>query len=347
MKKEIWQGGRGMVCADRRSKNPYEPISQAYLVGTDTESELFEDLVKTETLELPYVLAPPTCHVEESEGFGTSGARSTSSDSTAPLLPDHLLTHTTPVLRWKLCLIHRSVRGLGLLTIVHHHRPFQSRIGIEVEGPTTEDEDLATGDEGLAARDEGPGMGVESHGLDDESRSLDDEGHTIESDGFGLGKEKAILGGPGSGFAPEPERSERVSASRQHTLATWTDPEDGMVYIDVLAYPSPAPPAQIPPSPEWSSGLFPISPAPSIVPSPMISLTVLSPIALVVATSTAIIPVDEDQFIEERIAMTFVALWRPVLALEAWAGPTALQRELLEMGGRVTVLEQERDRKER
>nr|GFB15256.1 hypothetical protein [Tanacetum cinerariifolium] len=147
----------------------------------------------------------------------------------------------------------------------------------KVEGPTTEDEDLAAGDEGLAARDEGPGMGVESHGLDDECRGLDDEGHTIESDGFGLGKEKTILG------------------------------------------------------------------APSIIPSPMISLTVLSPIALVVATSTAIIPVDEDQFIEERIAMTFVALWRPVLALEAWAGP----RELLEMGGRVTVLEQERDRKER
>nr|GFB56192.1 hypothetical protein [Tanacetum cinerariifolium] len=42
--------------------------------------------------------ALPTCHVEESEGSGTSGARSTSSDSTAPLSPDHPLTHTTPAL---------------------------------------------------------------------------------------------------------------------------------------------------------------------------------------------------------------------------------------------------------
>nr|GEV37144.1 hypothetical protein [Tanacetum cinerariifolium] len=49
-------------------------------------------------------------------------------------------------------------------------------------------------------------------------------------------------------------------------------------------------------------GLFPISPAPSIVPSPisspMISLTVPSPIASHVATSIATILVDEDQFIE-------------------------------------------------
>ncbi|GKG33306.1 hypothetical protein Tco_0433465, partial [Tanacetum coccineum] len=89
--------------------------------------------------------------------------------------------------------------------------------------------------------------------------------------------------GQDSGSAPEPERPERVSASRQPTLTTWTDPEDGMVYIDVPAYPPPAPPVQTPPSPERSSGSLPISPAPSIVPSPisspMISLTVPSPVA--------------------------------------------------------------------
>ncbi|GJY59830.1 hypothetical protein Tco_0459722 [Tanacetum coccineum] len=79
---------------------------QAYLVRTDTESEPFEDL-ETETPESPHTVAsptplpdstPPTCHVEESEGSDTSDVRSTSSDSTAPLLPDHPLTHTTPAL---------------------------------------------------------------------------------------------------------------------------------------------------------------------------------------------------------------------------------------------------------
>ncbi|GKB95292.1 hypothetical protein Tco_0981429, partial [Tanacetum coccineum] len=75
---------------------------------------------------------------------------------------------------------------------------------------------------------------------------------------------------------------------------------------------------------------------------------------------------------QERAVMTFGALWRPVLALETWAGhvdtrmanmsragyddhrlvhdllvqQTSLQHELQEMRGRVTALEQERDRGE-
>ncbi|GJS44026.1 hypothetical protein Tco_0569069 [Tanacetum coccineum] len=81
---------------------------------------------------------------------------------------------------------------------------------------------------------------------------------------------------------PKPERLKRVSALRQPTLTTRIDPEDGIAYIDVPAYPLPAPPVQTPPSPEWSCGLLPISPAHSIVSSPisspMIPLTVPSPI---------------------------------------------------------------------
>ncbi|GJU62970.1 hypothetical protein Tco_1244805 [Tanacetum coccineum] len=76
----------------------------------------------------------------------------------------------------------------------------------------------------------------------------------------------------------------------QPTLTTWTDSEDGMVYIDVPAYPSLAPPVQTPPSPEWSSGSLPISPAPSIVPSPisspMIPLTIPSLVATPATTET-------------------------------------------------------------
>ncbi|GKA51953.1 hypothetical protein Tco_0745149 [Tanacetum coccineum] len=88
-------------------KDPYEAIRQACLVETDTKSEPFEDPVETETPESPYTVAsptslpdstPPTCHAEESEDSDTSGARSTSSDFTAPLSPDHPLTHTSPTL---------------------------------------------------------------------------------------------------------------------------------------------------------------------------------------------------------------------------------------------------------
>ncbi|GJW17012.1 hypothetical protein Tco_0024448 [Tanacetum coccineum] len=75
----------------------------------------------------------------------------------------------------------------------------------------------------------------------------------------------------------------REIALGQPTLTTWIDLENGIAYFDVLAYPPSAPPVQTPPSPEWSFGLLPVSPAPSIVPlpisSPMISLTVLSPVA--------------------------------------------------------------------
>nr|GFA71770.1 hypothetical protein [Tanacetum cinerariifolium] len=41
-------------------EDPYEAIRQSYLVGTDTESEPFEDLVETEAPESPHTVAPPT-----------------------------------------------------------------------------------------------------------------------------------------------------------------------------------------------------------------------------------------------------------------------------------------------
>nr|GFB91051.1 hypothetical protein [Tanacetum cinerariifolium]GFB95872.1 hypothetical protein [Tanacetum cinerariifolium] len=85
-------------------------------------------------------------------------------------------------------------------------------------------------------------------------------------------------------------RPERVSASRQPTLTTWTDPEDGTLYIDVPAYPPLASPVQTLPLPKWKSGSLPISPLPSVVPSPvsssMIPLTIPSPVATPTTTKT-------------------------------------------------------------
>ncbi|GJR79742.1 hypothetical protein Tco_0150527 [Tanacetum coccineum] len=244
----------------------------------------------------------------------------------------------------------------------------------EVKGPSTEDKDTAAGDKSLVVGDEGPGMDDESYGLDDESRGLDDEVHSIESDGFSLKEEEeAVPGeedhvystfevGQGFGSAPESERPERVSASRQPTLTTWTDPEYGKVYIDVPAYPTPAPPVQTPPSPEWMSGSLLISPSPFIVPSPvsspMIPLTVPSPVATLVMAETEGFLTELGAHVEmqgglirdhavrleellpdlferslkykqERVAVTFGAIWRPVLALESWAGQTDAQRAAL------------------
>nr|GFA82238.1 hypothetical protein [Tanacetum cinerariifolium] len=205
--------------------------------------------------------------------------------------------------------------------------------------------------------------------------------------------------GQSSGSIPESERLERVSTLRLSTLTTWIDPEDGIAYIDVPAYPPPAPTIQTPSLPEWLSGLLPVSPAHFIVPlpisSPMISLAIPSSVA-----SPA--KVEAEGFFTElgaqvkmqgglirdhtvRLGEISHALFkrydrdigklftRPVLALEAWAGhvdtrmadmsregyddyrlvhdmllqQAALQRELHEMRGHVTTLEQARDRKER
>nr|GEW67776.1 hypothetical protein [Tanacetum cinerariifolium] len=411
-------------------EDPYEAIRQAYLVGTDTESEPFEG--DAETLESPHTIAPPICRDEESEGSGTSGVRSTSSDSTGPFFLDHPLTHTTPV--WVSILRRTARMAVRVLPAISHglsagiaeveamsdlafRRRFRSSYDsspspnlpvrkryrgtskIILDTNSEEDEKVEESsdsdsvsedeeDEHLIAEDEDPATGDEGPGMRVESCGLDDKGHRVESDGRGVEGPRVSVRedhvystfevGQGSGFAPEPDRSKRVSASRQPTLTTWTDLKDNMVYIDVPTY---SPPAQTPPSPEWSPTSH-------------------------VATSIPTIPVDEDQFIEvgsqlelyrsilqdhthrldampptlfaeidkdERTIVTFGALWRPALALEVWAGrvdnrmtdmsragydnhrlvhnmlleQTILQRDLQEMRGHVTALEQERDRKER
>ncbi|GJY44396.1 hypothetical protein Tco_0432609 [Tanacetum coccineum] len=104
---DYWMIGHAYLSVVRVAlRNFVDSRRHAYLVGTDTESEPIKDL-GTESPESLHVVAspisfpdvvPPVCHIEESEGSNTSGARSTSSDSTAPFSPDHPLTRVSPVL---------------------------------------------------------------------------------------------------------------------------------------------------------------------------------------------------------------------------------------------------------
>ncbi|GKE15542.1 hypothetical protein Tco_1423119 [Tanacetum coccineum] len=330
-------------------EDPYEAIRQACLVETDTESEPSEDPIDTETPESPHAVAsptplpdstPPACHTKESEDSDTSDARSTSSDSTAPLSPDHLLTCTSPTPTPTRASFHyKTTRAQPIISPGHSvrvaeeialsdstlHKRYRSsyetsssssslalpvrkryRGTSEIILDTDSEEDEigeedTDEDEGHGLDDEGHGLDDEDHGLDDEGHGLDDEGCSVESDGLGLeGEEEAVtegqqravsvvgaitsaplgLGygalryrelaleedqvystfelGQGSGSVPDPKRPERVSTLRQPTLTTWIDPEDGIAYIDIHAYP---PPAQTPPSPEWSSRSLLVSPA--------------------------------------------------------------------------------------
>ncbi|GJR36289.1 hypothetical protein Tco_1211973 [Tanacetum coccineum] len=292
-------------------EDPYEAIRQAYLDGTDTESEPFEDPIDTETPELPLTIAPPISLSESTPPVLVPILRRTarmvvrvphamSSGLSASMAEVAAMSESAFRKRFQTsCESSPSVsppdlpsrkRYRGTFELVKDSEEEDEEIeesmnfdnlseDTEDEGPTTEDEDPAAEDEGLTARVEGPGiddesygLDSESHGIDDDSCGLDDEGHSVESDGLDL------VGGRkrGSGSAPEFKRPKRVSASRQPTLTTWTDPEDGIVYIDVPTYPPPAPPVQTPPvqtppSPEWTSGSLPIFPSPFDVPSPISS----------------------------------------------------------------------------
>ncbi|GJW54023.1 hypothetical protein Tco_0098108 [Tanacetum coccineum] len=165
--------------------------------------------------------------------------------------------------------------------------------------------------------------------------------------------------GQGSRSALESERPERVSAFRQPTLTTRIDPEDGMIYIDIPDYPPPAPPIQTPPLPEWTSGSLPISPSHSDISSPisshMVPLTIPLTVPSLIATPAA---VETEGFLielgaqvemhggeifsqryqfrsleyeQERVAVTFRAIWRLVLALEAWAARRIPKEQLCGM----------------
>ncbi|GJU20773.1 hypothetical protein Tco_1154115 [Tanacetum coccineum] len=312
--------------------DPYEAIRQACLVETDTKSEPSKDPIDSETPESPHAIAsptplpdstPPACHTKELEDSDMFGARSTSSDSTAPLSPDHLLTRTSPTPTPTRALFHRrtarmTVHAQPVMSLGHSARVAEAMALSDSALHTDSKEEEIGGED--TDEDEG-------HGLDDEDRSVESDGHGLE------GEEKVVpegqqqaasvietaVGEPlglgyralrhqdlaieedqvystfkvrkGYGSVPEPERPERVSTLRQPTLTTWIDLEDDITYIDIPACPPPAPPAQTPPSPEWSSSLLSVSPAPSAVPSPisspMISLTIPSPT-----------PKNKDQFIE-------------------------------------------------
>ncbi|GJY53554.1 hypothetical protein Tco_0445218, partial [Tanacetum coccineum] len=238
----------------------------------------------------------------------------------------------------------------------------------EDEGLTTEDEDPATEDEGLSAGVEVP----------------DDKGHSVESDGLGLEEEEE------EEAIPRGQQRQELALEEDDVYSKFeTDPEDGMVYIDVPIYPPPAPPVQTPSSPEWTSGSLPISPSHSDVlspiSSPIIPLIVLSPVATPAAVGTEgfltelgaqvemqgelirdhAVRLEESspalferydmdigelftrseavrdeifsqryrfrslKYEQERVTVTFRAIWRPVLALESWAGQTNAQRAAL------------------
>ncbi|GJS82613.1 hypothetical protein Tco_0749154, partial [Tanacetum coccineum] len=200
------------------AKDPYEAIRQAYLVGTDTESEPFEDL-GTESPESPHTVVSPVGHVEESESFKTSGAGSTSSDSTTPLSPDHPLTHDTPVSVLSLLRTARMavrvqpamspscsarIAEVAAMSDVAFRKRFRSPYeSLPSPSPTlpvrkryrgTSELVLSTDSEANELGDEEDSLDSESgsEGAEDKGPAAGDEDPGMRDEGFGLGEDEDV-----------------------------------------------------------------------------------------------------------------------------------------------------------
>nr|GEU85947.1 hypothetical protein [Tanacetum cinerariifolium] len=134
--------------------------------------------------------------------------------------------------------------------------------------------------------------------------------------------------------------AERISAFRHLTPVTWVDPEDGRVYTNIPTYVPPAAHVQTPPYPEWLSGSLPVSS------SSLVRLDALPPTLFedydrdLRELYTRSWAVRDKIFLQryrfrsleqeqERATVTFSAIWRPILALKAWASQTDAQRAAL------------------
>ncbi|GJU66839.1 hypothetical protein Tco_1253098 [Tanacetum coccineum] len=175
-------------------EDPYEAISQAYLDGTDTESEPFEDLVETETPELPHTIAPPTSLPEGtpptlvpiihrttrmavrvppvmSPGLSASMAEVVAMSDSAFRKRFRSSYESSPSSSPPNLPSHNRYRGTFELVEDNDEEDEEIEESLDYdsvsedtkdEGPTAEDEDPTAKDEDPAAGDEGPGMGVES-----------------------------------------------------------------------------------------------------------------------------------------------------------------------------------------
>ncbi|GKA31726.1 hypothetical protein Tco_0718031 [Tanacetum coccineum] len=357
----------------------------------DTESEPEEAPSKAEELQ-PLGARVPLVS-EEFEDFEPSGTRTDSSHSSAssysiaPLSLDHPLTHVSPTptptrasfhLRTT-CMIMcsqpamspgHSARVAEVMALSDSAFCKRYRSSYETPSPSltlpVRKRYRGTSELILDTDSEGDELGHEDTDEDEEDKSLDaDDEREIRQ------RMRVWFRGEGGGGCTRGSAAGSPGCGYSHG-----------VYTDILVYVPPVAPVQTPPSLEWSSGSFPVSPPSPVVPSP---------IASPVATPTATISVDEDQFIEvgaqlelhrsilhdhtqrldalpptlfvdidldvrelytrsgavrdeifshryrlrslerehERVVVTFRALWRPMLALEAWAGQTDAQRAAL------------------
>ncbi|GJW86615.1 hypothetical protein Tco_0161955 [Tanacetum coccineum] len=300
--------------------DPYVAVRQTQLVDTDTESDPEE--APSEVEELQSVGSRVPLIGEEFEGFlSRYGTRIDSS-------------------------IHHIIISISELRGEKRYRGTPELI--------------------LDTDSEGDELGEVDTKEDEEDES--DESQGLEDAGFGLEEEEADQAVLVVETALSKSLRLGYGALRRHELAVEEDQVPSTFEIPemteftmtlLLMSPQFAPCLGYPPSPEWSLSSLLVSPSSTVVTSPTSSP---------VATPTATISVNIDRDVrelytrsgvvrdeifsqryrfrsleceQERTAVTFGALWRPVLALEAWAGNVDTRVSFREMRGSVATLEQE------
>ncbi|GKD40978.1 hypothetical protein Tco_1261185, partial [Tanacetum coccineum] len=329
----------------------------AQLIDTNTESDPEKAPSEAEEL-LPLGSRVPLM----SKGFEASKPSSTrtvssyslvSSHSTTPLSPDHPLTHVSPTpTPTRVSFHHRTahmavhtqptlspgmlarIAEAAALSLSSFHKRYRSYY--KTPSPSSyltllvRKRYRGTSELILDTNSEGDELGKEDTEEDKEDETA--------SEPLGLGYGAA--------------RRHALESIEEIVSSTYEVGRSSRVYTNIPTYVPPTTPIQTPPSPEWLLGSLPVSPSSSVVPSH---------IALPVATSTATILVDEDQFLEVGAQLELhgsiiydhtlcldalpPALFegydrdlrelytrlgaRPVLALEAWVGQTDAQRAAL------------------
>ncbi|GKD30951.1 hypothetical protein Tco_1241729 [Tanacetum coccineum] len=211
-------------------EDPYEAIRQAYLDGTDTKSEPFQNPTDIETPESPLATAPPVLvpilrrtvrmavHVPYAISLGLSASMAKVAAMSESALRKRFRSscESSPSVSLLDLPLRKRYRGTSELVEGSEEDYNEEDEEIEEsmdsdsvsedaedEGPTVKDEDPTAEDEGLTTGVEGPRMDDEdydldneTHGRDDEGRGIDDEGHSVESDELGLEEEEeAVPGG--------------------------------------------------------------------------------------------------------------------------------------------------------
>ncbi|GJV85085.1 hypothetical protein Tco_1524983 [Tanacetum coccineum] len=288
--------------------------SVVYLVGTDAESELFEDTVETEAPESPHTIAPPT----------------SLPDSTPPTLVPILRRTTRMVVRVPPAMSPGLFASMAEVAAMsdsafckrfrssYESSPSLSPLDLPLRKPyqgmseLVEDDDEEEDDE--EEKDEEEDEDIEREPLRDEGLIAGDEGPGIRVESLSLGGDEVV-----------PEGQQRATLVVETAVAPSIVPLPISSPMIPLTVPSPV---ASPATAEIEGSLTELGTRVEIqgglIRDHTVRLEELSPALFerdIIKESRA----------ESRIGfvVTFRAIWRPVLALESWTGQTDAQRATL------------------